>query len=147
MPKGSYSMDCAPHRAEHVHGGPLPTALDAAAVNEILSRRAYRPGWTFRAYTGDTTRLVHVEIEATVEDSYNPGQQVPLHIVSPVPPYALASELDLDKWLAWRLQAVEIHESAEWYRRPRQSGEGFTPVFNPHRDGADRDRWPIQRRS
>lgn len=141
--EGAYSMNCAHHVG--VHETP-PAALDAAAVNEILSRRAYRPGWTFRAYTGDTTRMVHVEIEAMVEDSYNPGQQTRLHVVSIVPPFCLSSELDFDKWLSHRLQMIEVHESQEWLRKP---GRDFpwVPVFNPHRDGADRDRWPIQRRS
>jgi hypothetical protein len=50
--------------------------------------------------------------------------------------------LSFDKWLAWRLQAVELHEAQEWYRKP---GRDFpwVPVFNPHALGADRDRWPI----
>lgn len=146
-------MDCAHHVAlggrwneeERLRLTPSP-ALDADAVNEILSRRAYRPGWTFNAYVGDTTRWVHVEINAMVEDSYNPGQQTRLHIVSVVPPFILREgELAFDKWLANRLQVVEVHESAEWYRKP---GRDFpwVPVFNPHRDGADRDRWPIVKR-
>jgi hypothetical protein len=136
-------MDCAHHVAEYA--APPSAAVAADAVNEILSRRAYRPGWTFHAYPGDTTRLVHVEIDALVEDSYNPGQMTRLHVVSIVPPFCLTSELEFDKWLAWRLQALEIHESQEWLRKP---GRDFpwVPVFNPHRDGADRDRWPIVKR-
>lgn len=119
--------------------------LNADAVNEVLSRRAYKPGWTFRAYTGDTTRLVHVEIEAIVEDSYNPGQQTLLHVVSIVPPFSLSSEFEFDRWLAWRLQACELHEAQEWYRKPGKT-RPMVPVFDPHRDGADRDKWPIVKR-
>lgn len=113
----------------------------------ILARRAYRPGWTLAAYLGDTTRDVIVKIAAPVEDSYHPGSQMPpLDIRFPVPDPALASELDFDKWMSWRLQQAEKHESQEWYRKP---GRDFpwVPVFNPHADGADRDQWPIQRRS
>jgi hypothetical protein len=120
--------------------------MDLAAVQEHLARRAYRPGWSLEAYRGDTTGLVHIEITAEVENSYAPGSMVPLHIVSPVPPYALKDALALDKWISWRLQTVEIHESQEWYRRASRDGERMVPVFNPHADGADRDRWPIIRR-
>ncbi len=120
-------------------------ALDLVAVNALLAQRAYRPGWWMTAYEGETTHLVLVEIGANVDDSYNPGQQAPLHIVAPVPPYALESELAFDKWLSWRLQQVEIHESQEWYRK-RGRDRPWVPVFNPHRDGADRDVWPIVKR-
>lgn len=120
--------------------------LDLAAVRDILSRRRYRPGWALRAYVGDTTRLVHVEIEATVEDSYNPGNQTRLHVVSIVPPFVLhGGEFEFDKWLANRLLMIEVHESQEWYRRPGRDLP-WVPVFNPHLDGADRDKWPIVKR-
>lgn len=153
MPEGTYSMDCGHHVAVYADAqatflgthAPLAPVLDVAAVQEILTRRAYRPGWTMAAYVGETTGLIHVEIDAMVEDSYNPGNQTRLHVVSPVPPYMLTSELDFDRWLAHRLIMVEVHESQEWYRKP---GRDFphVPVFNPHANGADRDRWPIAKR-
>jgi hypothetical protein len=120
-------------------------ALTADDVNRILGQRAYRPGWQFRAYTGDTTRAVIVEVLATVEDSYRPGQTVPLEVYCPVPGY-VDTELAFDKWLAWRLQRLEVHESQEWYRKPGRDLP-MVPVFNPHRDGADRDQWPIEQRT
>lgn len=118
--------------------------LTVEEVRGILAARSYRPGWTFTAYAGETTRAVIIEIRATVEDSYQPGRGAPLEIYSPMPDY-VDDELAFDKWFAWRLQRLEVHESQEWYRRP---GRDFpwVPVFNPHRDGADRDRWPIERR-
>jgi hypothetical protein len=128
--------------------------LTADDVNGILRERAYRPGWTFTAYTGDTTRQVVLQILTTVQDSYQPGRTVPLEIYSPVPTY-IEDELAFDKWLAWRLQQAEVHESQEWYRRQvvrvGNSGTGdmvtkWVPVFNPHADGADRDQWPIIKR-
>lgn len=142
VPEGAYSMDCAHHLAEHT---PPPSGLDLAAVQELLARRRYRPGWTLRAYVGDTMRQVMLEISATVEDSYNPGSNAPLDIRWPIPAPALESELAFDKWAAWRLGQIELHESAEWYQRPGRDLP-WVPVFNPHLDGADRDRWPIVRR-
>jgi hypothetical protein len=131
--------------------------LTLAQVQAQLALRRYRPGWEFRAYLGDTTGQVHIQISAQVENSYVPGTDVPLDIRWMVPPHALADELALDKAMSWRLQQIEIHESQEWYRKPGQPGPvevgGLTmtgtrlvPVFNPHRDGADRDEWPIVKR-
>lgn len=121
--------------------------LDLAAVQGILAARRYRPGWMFRAYLGDTTRQVHIQITASVENSYAPGTSVPLDIRWMVPPHALESELELDKALSWRLQQIEIHESQEWYQQPSiKDGKRWVPRFNPHRDGADRDEWPIVQR-
>jgi hypothetical protein len=122
----------------------VPPTLTAEQVNTILDQRAYRPGWQFRAYTGETTRAVIVEVLATVPDSYRPGLSVPLEVYCPVPAY-VDDELAFDKWLAWRLQRLEVHESQEWYRRPGRD-QPMVPVFNPHRDGADRDQWPIVKR-
>jgi hypothetical protein len=117
--------------------------LTVADVDGILARRAYKPGWTLHAYLGDTTRDVILMISARVEDSYHPGRTVPLDIRYPVPDPALASELDFDKWMSWRLQQIEKHEAQEWYRKPRADDLGWVPVFNPHAEGADRDQWPI----
>jgi hypothetical protein len=115
-------------------------------VQAHLAERHYRPGWQLRAYLGDTTQLVMLQIEAEVENSYSPGSTVPLDIRWPIPPYALASPFALDKALSWRLQ-VELHESQEWYRKAsRHDPDRLVPVFNPHIDGADRDEWPIVKR-
>lgn len=114
-------------------------------VEDLLDERAYRPGWVFRVYEGHTTRQLMMAFQATMPDSYNPGKNVPLDIRSPVPRFALEDVLSFDKWFAWRLQQIEIHESQEWYRKPGQEHE-WVPVFNPHRDGADRDEWPIVKR-
>lgn len=117
--------------------------LGAAELAGILSRRAYRPGWTLTAYEGQTTRepIVRIYAEA-VPDSWNPGGTVPLDILAAVPDLARESELAFDKWLAWRLGRIEVHESFEWYRRPGRD-HPWVPVFDPHRDGADRDVWPV----
>ena len=118
-----------------------------AWVNDILDRRQYKPGWVIDAYLGDTTHWIMVKITAPVEDSYNPGRTVLLDVRSPVPWFALESELNFDKWLVWRLTAIETHETQEWYRRPSRNGDGrMVPVFNPHAEGADRDQWPIVKR-
>lgn len=121
------------------------TVLDSVSVAEILTRRAYRPGWELSAYEGQTRRAPIVRIYAVVPDSYHPDGSTVLDVYSPVPDPALESELEFDKWLLWRLAEIERHECYEWYRRPRVSG-GWRPVINPHSEGADRDVFPVVER-
>jgi hypothetical protein len=131
-------------RRPRPHPGKKRTRLDLAGVQAHLTRRAYRPDWTLTAYLGDTTRQVMLRIAAEVEDSYHPGERVPLDIRSPIPRFALETELAFDKWLAWRVSAVELHEAQEWFRKPSKADpDRWVPVFNPHAEGADRDQWPI----
>jgi hypothetical protein len=96
-----------------------------------LSKMTYRPGWELGVYEG-ATEGNHLEIKATVEDSVNPGNQVALHIVSPIPP--CREEKDFDLFVSWRLRRIEIHESMEWLK---VNGEC---VIDPHRETADRDK-------
>lgn len=116
-------------------------------VAVIVGRRVYKPGWVLGVYEGDLDGP-HVVIAARVEDSYRPGETAPLDVHAVVPDAALESELAFDKWLVWRLGQVEIHECREWYRRTDAgpASDRVRPVFNPHRDGADRDRWPVVKR-
>lgn len=117
--------------------------LTVEELAEILTRRAYRPGWTLTVHEGQTTREPIVRIYSPeVPDSWNPGQMVPLDIFAAVPTQARDDELAFDRWLSWRLQRIEAHESQEWYRKPGRSYP-WVPVFDPHRDGADRDVWPV----
>jgi hypothetical protein len=51
---------------------------------------------------------------------------VEVRIRSLIPP--MASRWEFERWLAWRLRLVEIHESREWFRRDGK------PVFDPHVD-------------
>lgn len=117
-----------------------------ADVADLLAVRAYKRGWRLSVYEGQTRREPMLRIEATVDDAYNPGQDTPLDILSPIPDFALESELAFDKWLAWRLGEIERHEVYEWFRKRRRDGSGWVAVFNPHREGADRDEWPIIKR-
>jgi hypothetical protein len=114
----------------------VPPTLTADQVNTILDQRAYRPGWQFRAYTGETTRAVIVEVLATVPDSYRPGLSVPLEVYCPVPAY-VDDELTFDKWLAWRLQRLEVHESPGVVPPPRPR-----PADGPRVQPAPRRRRP-----
>lgn len=117
--------------------------LSVAELGDILSRRTYKPGWVLSVHEGQTTRAPIVRIYAeAVDDSWNPGQSVPLDIFAEVPTPARESELAFDKWLVWRLGRIEVHEAQEWFRRPGQAYP-WVPVFNPHRDGSDRDVWPV----
>lgn len=111
----------------------------------IVAARRYKPGWSFDVYEGQTRRSPMLHIYAVVDDSYDPGRTTELDLYSPVPDPALESELAFDKWLAYRLNEVERHECGEWYRRQKADGR-WVAVFNPHRDGADRDVWPIVKR-
>lgn len=109
----------------------------------ILRSRTYRPGWVLTVHEGQTTREPIVRIYSPeVADSWNPGASVPLDIFAAVPGPARQSELEFDKWLMWRLGRIEVHEAQEWYRK-RGRDFPWVPVFDPHRDGADRDVWPV----
>jgi hypothetical protein len=107
--------------------------LTLADVQARLAELTYRPGWDITAYQGafEGPRL---RISALVPDSYNPGSTVPLDIRVPLPVQAWDTVGQFDRWLLWRLQAVEVHECMEWLHGP----DG-RPLFDPHREHADRD--------
>lgn len=106
----------------------MPSAAD---IQAILNDVSYRPGWRFRAV--DTPEGVLVRIDATLPDSRNPGRMVDIGIDSVLDPFVLwAGRDELLRWLAWRLQRVEIHESQEWFR---YRGE-------LHQDPHENDWWP-----
>jgi hypothetical protein len=105
--------------------------LTRSDVEDILTSVTYKPGWTFELYDTEaqgTWLCVH----ADVENSYHPGETVPLHIRSPLPP--CADEDAFLAWLRWRLERIEIHECHEWLKRDGK------PMWDPHADGADQPR-------
>lgn len=105
-------------------------ALTTAEIAAHLERLTYRRGWTMRVYDG-AWEGQHIVITTDVEDTYNPGQTTTLDVHSMLPP--MLSTADLERWLAWRLARIEIHEAREWFRR-----DG-APVFDPHAEHAGRD--------
>lgn len=105
--------------------------IDVELLRIHLKRLTYRPGWELFIAQGEYEGPQLV-IRAEVEDSYNPGQRVPLDIHTPLPPFATLRQFD--RWLLWRLSRVAVHEEMEWLHGP--DGK---PLFDPHRPNADRD--------
>lgn len=112
-----------------------------AWVLDILDRRAYRIGWGFDAWIGDTTGWITLRIQARVEDSDHPGMLTLLDIRSPVPEYALEDERAFDRWLIRRLIVASTQEVKGWYRKASPTGDGrLIPVFDPRALDADTPR-------
>lgn len=88
--------------------------MTAEEIRRQLAGYTYRPGWTFELVEGHCEGL-QVRIVGTVEDAYHPGRLIDLGINDWLPP--VCTPEDLDRWLAYRLQRVEIHEEREWLRR------------------------------
>lgn len=105
--------------------------VDTVTLQRHIRLRQYKPGWTLTVYEGEFEGQ-HLRIRADVENSYHPGETVPLDIHTPIPP--MPSLTYFDRWLLARLIRIETHEAMEWYR----DADG-RPIYNPHRDGADRD--------
>jgi hypothetical protein len=97
--------------------------LSTEQVNAELARLTYKPSFTFRAYD-DAWEGQKVRIVCTVPDSTNPGETVDLGVDSFLPP--MDDEWDVRRWLAWRLQRIEIHESLEFLKL-----DG-APIWDPH---------------
>lgn len=93
----------------------------------------YKPGWTITVYETEF-QGIWLAVAAEVEDSYHPGDSVPLRIKSPIPP--MRSNADFLNWLRWRLERIEVHECHEWLRL-KDDGK---PLFDPHAEGADEPR-------
>jgi hypothetical protein len=100
--------------------------LSTEQVNAELARLTYRPHWSFRAYE-DQWEGQKVRIVAEVPDSCDPAGTVTLGIDSFLPP--MSDEWDVRRWLAWRLQRIEIHESLEFLKL-----DG-APIWDPHKNG------------
>lgn len=107
--------------------------LTLSDIQKRLSEVKYKD-WNITASLGDFEG-VHLNINGTVEDAFNPGKTMTLDIHSPVPMPIIKTVKDFDLYLAWRLCIVASHEAREFL----QVKENDTPLFNPHADGADRD--------
>lgn len=114
----------------------MTTHIGFAEMRTFLGTVVYKPGWNFEVYE-TRAQGIWVAITAEVEDSYHPGQSVPLRIKSPVPPMKSTDEF-LD-WLRWRLERIEVHECHEWFRwvGTVHGEREMVPFFDPHADGAD----------
>lgn len=89
-------------------------SMTAEQVRRQMASYTYRPRWTFELIEGHCEGL-QTRMVGPVEDSYHPGRTIDLGINDWLPP--LATPDDLDRWMAYRCQRIEIHESREWLRR------------------------------
>jgi hypothetical protein len=105
-------------------------SLTTCEIRHHLEKITYRPNWTFRVYDG-TFEGQHLVINAEVENSYSRGDWVYLDIHTFMPP--MASTADLERFLAWRLARIEVHEMREWLKRDGKA------IYDPHAEGADKD--------
>jgi hypothetical protein len=97
--------------------------MTTAEIREHLAGLTYKPGWAW-TLEEDEWEGPYVRFLVDVPDAYAPTETVTLGINSWLPPVDTREQLD--KWLAWRIARIEIHESLEFLRR-----EG-RPVFDPH---------------
>jgi hypothetical protein len=104
--------------------------LSTDQIRQHLERLTYKPGWSFRVYTGRFEGQ-HVTIETTVPNTYHEGKTVTLRIESALPP--MRDTQALEDWLAWRVIRIESHEAREFLRK-----DGL-PIYDPHAPFADRD--------
>lgn len=99
--------------------------LSTDQINAELARISYRPGWSFTAFD-DQWEGTKIRIVAKgIPDSYNPGETIDLGIDSFLPP--ICDEWNLRRWLAWRIQRIEIHEMREFFRLDGRV------LWDPHR--------------
>lgn len=87
--------------------------LTSRDIEGVLAQVEYRPGWAFTV-KGGHPEGTQLNIRAEVEDAYNRGMMVTLSIDTFIPP--CPRPRDFLRWLAWRLERIEIHESQEWFR-------------------------------
>jgi hypothetical protein len=99
--------------------------LSTRELQDQVGEYAYRPGWRL-IVREDEFEGAALWILADLDNSYRPGETVEVRIRSLIPP--MVSRWEFERWLAWRLRLVEIHESREWFRRDGK------PVFDPHAD-------------
>ena len=90
-----------------------------------LAAVSYMPGWTLELVEGSLMDEGHqLRVRAEVANAYRPNESVPLDIWTYLPP--MDTPAQFDRWLAWRLSRIQIHEGLEWLQR---NGK---PIFDPH---------------
>lgn len=100
--------------------------LSTAELAALVERVSYKPGWRLVVREPDPVQGAYLSVHAELENSYRPGETVPLHIHSPIPSLAKADDAAFLTWLADRLKMIETHELLEWLKL---DGE---PWIDPH---------------
>lgn len=108
--------------------------MATANMRALLKTVTYKPGWHLDVcHINDHP---HIRITASVPDSENPDQVVPIAHVLPFPDYGVLADVILQdnrstrRWVYDMILAVERHELGEWLRF------GDDRPFYPSHDGA-----------
>lgn len=104
--------------------------VTTAQVAQRLERISYKPGWTFEVYDGEWEGR-HLTISCEVPDAFAAGRTTTLRVECFLHP--MGSLEAFERWLAWRLARIEVHEMREFLKR---DGE---VIFPPHAEFAERD--------
>lgn len=99
--------------------------LSVAELVIVIEKVTYKPGWDLIVREPDSVQGPYLSVLVELENSYRPGETVPLRIHSPIPP--CPDEDAFLGWVAWRLGRIELHEVLEWFK---VSG---SPWIDPHR--------------
>lgn len=103
--------------------------LSVAELAAHLRRITYKPGWKLSVREGGWEGT-HFRLVATLPNSYGAGR-ITIGVDSMVPP--MESVEQFERWIAWRLGRIEVHEMREFLKR---DGE---VIFDPHAPGAHED--------
>jgi hypothetical protein len=110
-----------------------------AALEHLVERLAYRPGWQFvltHMDRGQGSEGLTLDIITLGYDSYHPerGESYRVHHYMPVPPAAF-DERSWRHWLFEQILLVERHEAMEFFRLdgrpcfPPAHGPGNSPYL------------------
>lgn len=92
---------------------------DEGPLKEILRSFTYRPGWRF------SVEDKHLVVRATVIDTDNPNQEVPLGFEISLPSFT-DPVFDWTDWLFRQIMTIEQHEAQEFFKI------NGVKVFDPH---------------
>lgn len=106
--------------------------LSVKEINDHLALLSYKPGWKFTAYQGRWEGM-HVVITTVVDDAFKPGEKVTLDVNCFLSHNDIESTDTLEKWLAYRLARIEVHEMREFLKKAGKV------IDSPHAEFADRD--------
>lgn len=97
----------------------LPFPYEEEPLRKLLRDFTYRPGWTFNVVGG------LLLIEATVVDTDNPKQMIPLNFQVGLPS-GVRDGFDWTCWLFHQIMTVEEHEAREFFKI------NGVKVYDPH---------------
>jgi len=98
------------------------------AWDVFLKRFTYKPGWEFVYEYQIDYNEHHILVSMRVEDSYHPGNIIPVSIRRRIPKGLDPRDQEdyCIHWLQSMLQDLELHELDEWFKKDGEL------VHNPH---------------